>query len=198
MSPPGEVETDLHAAPWGDGDPWHPDRVVGNRVKIIGLSSRPDLNNTFGTVLEWRACLRKFVVRVVGGDEYLLRPECIELVGGQLAAPAVDQENVCPLCCETVMITLADDRQNSRILPCCNNPLCIACLDRMPNDGSCPFCREPFDSSPAGIIRQTTKRALAGDPQAQFNLGCFYDNGVYECVIDYVKVSVNSGTRLMV
>ena len=46
--------------------------LVGSRVLVSGLKSRPELNDKAATVIQWHAAKGRYAVRIDGVDEPLL------------------------------------------------------------------------------------------------------------------------------
>ena len=50
--------------------------MLGSRVLVSGLKSRPELNDKAATVIQWHAAKGRYAVRIDGVDEpLLLKPE---------------------------------------------------------------------------------------------------------------------------
>ena len=89
----------------------------------------------------------------------------------------------CPICFERLPTLDAGRRYNA----CCGKIICSGCIHApvYDNQGNkvdnekCPFCRTPWATSNNEIMKRTNKRVEAGDAQAMYSLGYYYDKGMY-------------------
>ena len=93
----------------------------------------------------------------------------------------------CPIC----FLPLPSLDTGSKYKTCCGKSICSGCIHavrlRDNGVGLCPFCRTPAPDSEKELVKRTKKRVEAGDATAMFNLGCFYDEGMYGLPRDYAK-----------
>ena len=93
----------------------------------------------------------------------------------------------CPIC----MLPLPSLDTGSRYKACCGKIICSGCIHavrlRDSGAGLCPFCRTPTTYSEEENIKRLKKRIEAGDVEAIFGLGCFYDQGMYGLTQDQDK-----------
>ena len=100
-------------------------------------------------------------------------------------------EEDCPIC----MIRLPMLRTGSKYMSCCGKEICCGCIfapvyDHEGNEvdeESCPFCRSPPSFSDQDTLKRVQKRVKAGDAEAIFSLGQFYNQGLYGLPQDYEK-----------
>ena len=92
--------------------------------------------------------------------------------------------------CLICMIPLPSLETGSRYYRCCGKEICSGCIHaislRDNGVGLCPFCRTqtPNDEE---TVKRTKKRVEAGDADAMFDLGCFYNSGDYGLPRDDTK-----------
>ena len=73
---------------------------------------------------------------------------------------------------------------------CCGKRICAGCThaDKTENNRTiCPFCRTPAPTSEGEAIESLKERAGGGDAIAIFQLGCYYERGVYGLPQNYDK-----------
>ena len=93
----------------------------------------------------------------------------------------------CPIC----MLPLPSLSTGYKYSSCCGKIICSGCvvavaLLRDDDEQKCVFCRTPAPKS-YEIMERYTKRMEAGDANAIFSLGCFYDDGLYGMTQDQDK-----------
>ena len=88
--------------------------------------------------------------------------------------------------CQICFLRLPFLMTGRRYMACCGKCLCSGCIyapvyDHEGNevDDNCPFCRTPPPSSDEEMVQRIQKRMEAGDAEAMFNFGQFYDEGSY-------------------
>ena len=97
----------------------------------------------------------------------------------------------CPIC----MLRLPMLRTGSTYFACCGKVICSGCVcapvyDNQGNvitEITCPFCRTPRPNTDEEIVKRNEKRLKAGDTEAIFSLGQFYDQGLYGLPQDIAK-----------
>ena len=98
--------------------------------------------------------------------------------------PPVDD---CPICFQRMPSIPTGSRYKS----CCGKLICSGCIYavrfRDGDVGLCPFCRTPAPTLDKEIIRRINKRVEAGDIEAIYNMGCYYNQGDYGFPQDYDK-----------
>ena len=83
----------------------------------------------------------------------------------------------CPIC----FLTLPSLRTGRKYQTCCGKIICSGCIhavNKMDDDGKCPFCRVPSPTSDEEMIERAKKRVEMDDAEAIYNLGCDYDEGL--------------------
>jgi len=96
----------------------------------------------------------------------------------------------CPIC----TIRLPSLHTGLTYKSCCGKLICTGCIlapvyDHQGNkvdNRKCPFCRVSAPETEE-VIKRTKKRMEANDPIAIYNIGCWYDEGLYGLPQDYVK-----------
>ena len=102
--------------------------------------------------------------------------------------PPIDD---CPIC----MLRLPMLRRGSSYFACCGKVICSGCVcapvydneGNVVTEETCPFCRTPPPLSAEKMMERAQKRAKAGDAEAIFSLGQFYNQGLYGLPQDYEK-----------
>ena len=99
----------------------------------------------------------------------------------------------CPIC----MLPLPQLNTGHKYYSCCGKKVCSGCIhapiyDNLGNiigtgENKCPFCRTPGSTSNDEELKRIKNRVKAGDVEAIFGLGCFYDKGMYGLPRDYAK-----------
>ena len=97
----------------------------------------------------------------------------------------------CPICF-LLSPTLKTGR---RYQTCCGKVICSGCIyaplyDSQGNkvdNQKCPFCRVVAPKSNEEAVKRSNKLVEAGDPEAIYNLGCYYRDGQYGQPQDYKK-----------
>jgi len=100
-------------------------------------------------------------------------------------------EEDCPICFQR----LPTIDSGSTYYSCCGKVVCNGCVhapvyDNQGNEvdnEKCPFCRTPPPISIEDEVQRTMKRMEANDPQAFFNMGCYYRDGIYGLPQDHTK-----------
>ena len=96
----------------------------------------------------------------------------------------------CPICFLRMPIL----RTGSKYQTCCGKVICSGCsyapvYDNQGNEvdnKTCPFCRTPHPT-PEEAVERRKKRLEADDPEAIYDIGCYYRNGIYGFPQDYTK-----------
>ena len=93
----------------------------------------------------------------------------------------------CPIC----MLPLSLLHTGRKYYSCCGKIICSGCIHAISlrdKEEKCPFCRAPSKHySDQEIIKRLQKRMEAEDAIAMFNLGCYYDEGLFGLPQDYDK-----------
>ena len=86
--------------------------------------------------------------------------------------------------CLICMLALPPDESQSVYVPCCMKSICIGCSlasdltdQKARRDKLCPFCREPILEEGPEELTLVQKRVDAGDADAHYELGQWYDSG---------------------
>ena len=84
----------------------------------------------------------------------------------------------CPIC----FLPRPIDDAESQYQACCGKIVCCGCICaavKADSRGLCPFCRDPMGISSEEYIEKMKERVAAGDAEAIYNLGGYYDRGRY-------------------
>ena len=89
----------------------------------------------------------------------------------------------CPIC----FLRIPSLHPGYRYRTCCGKVICSGCIHSPVYDGQgnevdnekCPFCRLPTPNTDEEAKERLKKRVEAEDPNAIFNLGCYYRDGKY-------------------
>jgi hypothetical protein len=103
----------------------------------------------------------------------------------------------CPIC----FVPLAFEVNKSSLFSCCSVLICNGCIyanhikdETSRRDPRCPFCREPYITSPAEAERNTMKRIKAGDRVAFRQKGCQGKKEQnYSVAVDLLKKAARMG-----
>ena len=86
----------------------------------------------------------------------------------------------CPIC----FLRIPTFETGSKYYECCGKVICSGCMhapvyDDQGNkvDDQCPYCRTPWPSSDEEIVNRFEKRMEAGDADAIFIIGVYYEDG---------------------
>jgi len=97
------------------------------------------------------------------------------------------REEDCPIC----FLRMPSLISGSKYKTCCGKVICSGCIHavqmRDGGVGLCPFCRTPVPESDEEMIEREKKRVEAGDVEAIYNMGVYYDRGEYSFERDYTK-----------
>ena len=96
----------------------------------------------------------------------------------------------CPIC----FLRLPYLASGRSYMACCGKLICSGCTyapvyDNQGNEvdnQKCVFCRTPWPNEEE-MIKRLKKRVEAGDAYAIYNLGCYYDKGMYGIPQNYTK-----------
>lgn len=118
-----------------------------------------------------------------------LRCKSLQAAAGSWSPELPPNPENCPICFVTQMNTTTGPHMNATMMECCSKKLCCSCLELVPFEAGCPFCRQPFSTSDQQTVDLLRKRAAAGDADAQFNLAGCYDAGKYGVTRDFAKAA---------
>ena len=101
------------------------------------------------------------------------------------------KEEDCPIC----FLLLPSLVSGSKYQSCCGKMICSGCLhaplyDNQGNEvdnKKCPFCRTPDPDTDEEIVEREKKRLEVDDAVAIYNLGNYYDKGMYGYPQNHIK-----------
>jgi len=171
----------------------------GREATITGLVKRTDLNETGGTIRKVLDSGRVAVeiVRFCGTNKeqrevVAIRRENLEVKWKTNIN--LSGKGVCPICMDTEMITGMDNNQNASLFTCCGGAVCGKCFIAIQSTEQrdvCPLCRaDTSDCSDAAEVANIKARARRGCANAMYNLGGFYDHGLYGVAQDQAAARV--------
>lgn len=185
--------------------------LVGQRVRVRGLSNSPALNGKVGTATRYVAERERYEVQF-DDDGTTVGVRDVNL------APAKEPMVTCPICMHTRMTDPIGPAPKgpgdgkAHVTHCCGKVVCPPChekymvrgLDRVRQTfPPCPFCRAPTgymdEHADNRVMRELLKRrATQGDPIAMYNLSGSYDQGRYGLPRDYQASIVWAALAAMV
>ena len=84
----------------------------------------------------------------------------------------------CPIC----FLQLPTLETGCKYMVCCGKVICSGCTfanSKLTDDEKCSFCRTPAPRTDEIMLEMIMHRISVGDAEAIFNLGCWYDKGLY-------------------
>jgi len=172
---------------FGIGGHCRPSIAVGRYAMVLNLKSRPELNGD-KCIVEKLLKSGRVAVKMCQNEirKTYSEPEVISVSPLKLemiwdlpsrSNPNNDEDEICPVCCDTVLIT----NETCSLFACCGARICNQCFARCcmgPDPDRCPFCRSSTkDTSDEAEIAKIRARANRGDANACYNLGGYYDFG---------------------
>jgi len=133
---------------------WKTLRDVGNKARNQGLEIEKflEVNENQANEIEK---LDTEIILLKSRIEYVEKTY-EKKTGGKVPDPPI------PLCCDVCANDMIDEKQHKNLL-CCNNKLCLKCIQKIihTDRGKCPFCRQDM----LGKILDTLSYSTAdGDP----------------------------------
>ena len=159
----------------------------GRTARVVGLVNRSDLNGTRVTIKRIldNGRVECEVIHLESTDyetreSIVIRPQNLEVhyivTGSREWGQEIEE---CPICLDTKM----DTTTNASIMECCGGKICKKCFaetQKTEQKDVCPLCRsDTSDTSEAASVKKVRKRANRGDANAMYNLGGYYDSGLF-------------------
>jgi len=129
-------------------------------------------------------------VRLATEQHYAELKRAAELHDEELFKPPPPAED-CPIC----FLRLPSLGSGSQYYACCGKLICCGCVhapvyDNQGNivaEKKCPFCRTPYPNSEDEAVKRLKKRFEVDDPEAIYDIGCYYRDGTNGYAQDYTK-----------